>query len=138
MLNKELLLAGSKGIEPHVVLTVEYGGEAKVYNMGYSQNWYGSLTRVPWWGNRNTYLSSLFSKHDSSGGYLYTRFNCAEEWVRAPGYIYITRADTKEKFKFVNDDNYTYKQMGATDLFHDLHNGDTVGLIFDPPPDGYE
>ena len=51
MLNKELLLAGGgTNLGPHVILTVTGQYEGKRYFIGYEENYYGSLTRVPWWG----------------------------------------------------------------------------------------
>ena len=52
----------------------------------------------------------------------------------------LTRADTKEVIELFTGEYiittfHTAKSPGP--FFHDLGQGDSVGIFFDPPPDGY-
>lgn len=148
MFNKELLLSGGRvGTEPHVIMTIDNTSDNFFIYWGYNEGTRrpGAVNRKPYWtkgsGNKLTF-NMLVDVRGTDSSFRGTGFNFKD------GYSYftsgdsfrITRADTKEVIEFLTGANsWTtfYTTEKPTPFFHDLGQGDTVGLFFDPPPDGY-
>lgn len=59
--------------------------------------------------------------------------------VDAEPHVIMTIDYTSDNFFIYWDYNLTtfYTSEATTPFFHDLGQGDSVGIFFDPPPDGY-
>lgn len=148
MFNKELLLSGGiVDADPHVIMTIDYTSDNFFTYWGYNEGTYrpGAVNRKPYWikdngdkltfnilvdykGNKPTFYGTGFNFKDGSSCFT------SEDSFR------LTRADTKEVIEvFTGKDNintfHTIESNGP--FFHDLKQGDSVGIFFDPPPDGY-
>lgn len=148
MFNKELLLSGvSVDAEPHVIMTIDYTGDNFFIYWGYNEGTYrpGAVNRKPYWtkgsGNKLTF-NVLVDYKDSTPAFFGTGLNFKDgsSYFTSGDSFRLTRADTKEVTEvFTGDYNlttfHTIKSTGP--FFHDLGQGDSVGIFFDPPPDGY-
>lgn len=148
MFNKELLLSGGKvDAEPHVIMTIDYTSDSFFIYWGYNEGTYrpGAIDRKPYWtkgsGNKLTF-NMLVDYTDNKPAYYGTGldFKNGSSYFTSEDSFRLTRADTKEVIEFFTD-NYSittfYSQESAVPFFHDLGQGASVGLFFDPPPDGY-
>lgn len=148
MLNKELLLSGERvDAEPHVIMTIDYTSDNFFIYWGYNEGTYrpGAINRKPYWikgnGNKLTFNKLVDYKSNPSDFYG-TGFNFKDgsSYFTSEDSFRLTRADTKEVTEvFTGEYNldtfHTIKSNGP--FFHDLGQGDSVGIFFDPPPDGY-
>lgn len=148
MFNKELLLSGGRvDAEPHVIMTIDYTSDGLFIYWGYSEGSYrpGAVNRKPYWikgsGNKLTF-DKLADFTDEKPSFFGTGLNFKDgsSYFTSEDSFRLTRADTKEVSElFTGKYNlttfYTLKQK--TPFFHDLKQGDSVGIFFDPPPDGY-
>lgn len=148
MLNKELLLSGgSVDAEPHVIMTIDYTSDNFFIYWGYNEGTYrpGAVNRKPYWikgsGNKLTFnqLADYTDNKPTSYG-TGLNFKDGSSYFTSGDSFRLTRADTKEVIElFTGDYNittfYTLKSTGP--FFHGLGQGDSVGIFFDPPPDGY-
>lgn len=148
MFNKELLLSGgSVDAEPHVIITIDYTSDNFFIYWGYNEGTYrpGAVNRKAYWikgnGNKLTF-TQLADYTDEKPSFFGTSFNfmVGSSYFTSEDSFRITRADTKEVSEFFTWDSsfptfYTKKAKGP--FFHDLAQGDSVGVFFDPPPDGY-
>lgn len=133
MLNKKILVGGAgKEAPPHVILTVgrrSVMGRASYGWQGSDPQPYGSISRIPVWGD--TSLDSLSATPKTSNTF------CGV--VGQALNISIRRLDTGYEIKIA------LKNIGggiatgyATGLlFAETDNGKTVPLVFDPPPAAY-
>lgn len=142
MLNKELLLIG-KGIslKPQVVMTVGEIKSEDAPSIGYAGSPTGSLNKLPQWKAQmgSGYVSIQYFMDEYRGTpkeYVGTELYFTDGFIGQRNFQ-ITRVDTGEVFEFVLLEGRG-GQTFTNALFHDLNVGDTVGLIFDPPPDGYQ
>lgn len=148
MLNKELLLSGGKvDTEPHVIMTIDYTSDNFFIYGGYNEGTYrsGAVNRRPYWikgsGNKLTFVQLTDFKGDGPEFYgTGLHFKDGSSYFTSEDSFRITRADTKEAIEvFTGAYNittfHTLKSKGP--FFHDLGQGDSVGLFFYPPPDGY-
>lgn len=148
MLNKELLLGvGRVDAEPDVIMTIDYTGDRFFIYRGYNEGAYrpGAINRKPYWikgsGNKLTF-SLLVDYTDSAPSFYGTglHFENGSSYFTSEDSFRLTRADTKEVIElFTGAYNMTtfYTSKSTTPFFHDLEQGDSVGIFFDPPPDGY-
>lgn len=148
MFNKELLLRGGRvDTEPHVIMTIDQTSDNFFIYIGYNEGTYrpGAINRKPYWtkgsGNKLTF-NQLVDYSDKAPTFYGTGLNFKDgsSYFTSGDSFRITRADTKEVIElFTGDYNmatfFTIKTSGP--FFHDLRQGDSVGLFFDPPPDGY-
>jgi len=148
MFNKELLLSGgSVDAEPHVIITVDYTSDNFFIYWGYNEGTYrpGAVNRKPYWikgnGNKLTF-NKLIDYTDNKPGYYSTGLNFKDgtSYFKSGDSFRLTRADTKEVIEVFTGDYFetTFQTIESPGpFFHDLGQGDTVGVFFDPPPDGY-
>ena len=148
MLNKELLLSGERvDAEPHVIMTIDYTSDNYFIYWGYNEGTYrpGSCNRKPYWtkgsGDKLTF-NQLLDFKDIDPPFYGTglNFKNGSSYFTSEDSFRLTRADTKEVIKLVTGKYYMttfYTQKATTPFFHDLGQGDSVGIFFDPPPDGY-
>lgn len=148
MLNKELLLSGGRvDAEPHVIMTIDYTSDNFFMYWGYSEGTYrpGAVNRKPYWtkgsGNKLTF-NMLVDLRDNTPTFYGTGLNFKDgsSYFTSEDSFRLTRADTKEAIElFTGEYNLTtfYTLRSTHPFFHDLDQGDSVGLFFDPPPDGY-
>ena len=148
MFNKELLLSGGRvDAEPHVIMTIDYTMDNFFIYWGYNEGTYrpGAVNRKPYWikgsGNKLTF-DQLVDYIDHTSTFYRTGFNFYDgfSYFTSGDSFRITRADTKEVIElFVGDHNSSTFQTAKSPgpFFHDLGQGDSVGIFFDPPPDGY-
>lgn len=148
MLNKELLLSeGRVDAEPHVIITIDYTSDNFFIYWGYNEGTYrpGAVNRKPYWikgsGNKLTF-NQLIDFKDNKPSFYGTGLNFKDgsSYFTLGESFRLTRADTKEVFELSTGDyNMTtfYSTYSKVPLFHDLGQGDSVGIFFDPPPDGY-
>ena len=148
MFNKELLLSGgSVDTEPHVIMTIDYTSDNFYTYWGYSEGSYrpGAVNRKPYWikgsGKKLTF-NLLVDYKDNKPDFYGTGLNFpnGSSYFTLGDSFRLTRADTKEVIEvFTGEYNlttfHTLKSPGP--FFHDLGQGDSVGIFFDPPPDGY-
>lgn len=148
MFNKELLLSGGKvDAEPHVIMTIDYTSDNFFIYWGYNEGTYrpGAVNRKPYWtkgsGNKLTF-NQLADYKDNKPTFYGTSLNFKDgsSYFTSGDSFRLTRADTKEVIElFTGDYNITtfYTLKSPKPFFHDLGQGDSVGIFFDPPPDGY-
>lgn len=148
MFNKELLLSGGRvDTEPHVIMTIDYTSDNFFIYWGYNEGTYrpGSVNRRPYWtkgsGNKLTF-NKLIDNTDNKPAFYGTDFNFKDgsSYFTSGDSFRLTRADTKEVVKFSIASYHAttfYSPNTTTPFFHDLGQGDSVGIFFDPPPDGY-
>lgn len=148
MFNKELLLSGgSVDTEPHVIMTIDYTSDNFFIYWGYNEGTYrpGAVNRKPYWtkgnGNKLTF-NQLVDYKDNTPEFYGTglNFKNGSSYFTSEDSFRITRADTKEVIElFTGKYNITtfYTVKAVVPFFHDLGQGDSVGIFFDPPPDGY-
>lgn len=144
MFNKELLLSGGRvDAEPHVIMTIDYTSDNFFIYGGYNEGTYrpGAVNRKPYWtkgsGNKLTF-NQLIDFKDNNGTGL--NFKDGTSYFTSGDSFRLTRADTKEVIElFTGDYNLTtFRTLkSTTPFFHDLGQGDSVGIFFSPPPDGY-
>lgn len=148
MFNKELLLSGgSVDAEPHVIITVDYTSDNFYIYWGYNEGTYrpGAVNRKPYWikGNgKKLTFDVLVDYIGSSASFYGTGFNFKDgsSYFTSGDSFRLIRADTKEVSEvFTGPYNITtfHSLKAEVPLFHDLGQGDSVGIFFDPPPDGY-
>lgn len=148
MLNKELLLVGGRvDAEPHVIMTIDYTYDKYFINWGYREGTSRlcSVNRKPYWtkgsGEKLTF-NQLFDYTDEEQAFYGTGldFKNGSSYFTSGDSFRLTRADTKEVLELVTgayNPTTFYTAASPTPFFHDLGQGDTVGIFFDPPPDGY-
>lgn len=148
MFNKELLLSGGRvDAEPHVIMTIDYTSDNFFIYWGYNEGTYrpGAVNRKPYWtkgsGNKLTF-NQLFDYTDNKPSFYGTGFNFknGSSYFTSGDSFRLTRADTKEVIELFTGAYYLttfYTPKTTTPFFHDLGQGDSVGIFFDPPPDGY-
>ena len=148
MFNKELLLSGGRvDAEPHVIMTIDYTSDSFFIYWGYNEGTYrpGAVNRKPYWtkgsGNKLTF-NQLIDYKDNKPSFYGTALNFknGSSYFTSGDSFRLTRADTKEVIElFTGAYNMTtfYTSKSTTPFFHDLGQGDSVGIFFDPPPDGY-
>lgn len=148
MLNKEFLLSGGKvDAEPHVIMTIDYTSDNFFIYWGYNEGTYrpGAVNRKPYWtkgsGNKLTF-NALIGYRDNTPSFYGTglNFKVGSSYFTSEDSFRLTRADTKEVIELFTgkDDATTFFALNSTTpFFHDLGQGDSVGIFFDPPPDGY-
>lgn len=140
MFNKELLLSGGRvDAEPHVIMTIDYTSDNFFI---YCEGTYrpGAVNRKPYWtkgsGNKLTF-NQLFDYRGDESAYYGTgpNFKDGFSYFTSGDSFRLTRADTKEVIEVFTDD-YTfttfYTSEPALPFFHDLGQGDSVGIFFDP------
>lgn len=148
MFNKELLLRGGKvDAEPHVIMTLDYTSDNFFIYWGYNEGTYrpGAVDRKPYWikGSGNKLTFNQLADYTDNKSTIYgtgLNFKDGTSYFTSGDSFRITRADTKETIElFTGDYNITtfYTKKSTVRFLHDLGQGDTVGLFFDPPPDGY-
>lgn len=149
MFNKELLLSGGRvDAEPHVIMTIDYTSDNFFIYWGYNEGTYrpGAVNRKPYWikgsGNKLTF-NMLVDYTDSEPPTFYStglNFKDGFSYFKLGDSFRLTRADTKEVSELlVGKYNIStfHTLESTTPFFHDLGQGDSVGIFFDPPPDGY-
>lgn len=148
MFNKELLLSGGRvDAEPHVIMTIDYTRDNFFIYWGYNEGTYrpGAVNRKPYWikgsGNKLTF-HQLIDYIDYKQSYCGTdlNFKNGSSYFTSGDSFRLTRADTKEVLELFKADygTTTFATINlTTPFFHDLGQGDSVGIFFDPPPDGY-
>lgn len=148
MFNKELLLSGGRvDAEPHVIVTIDYTSDNFFIYWGYNEGTYrpGAVNRKPYWikgsGNKLTFNQLVDYKGDASTFYgTGLNFNNGSSYFTSGDSFRLTRADTKEVIELSTGSyNITtfFTSHSTTPFFHDLGQGDSVGIFFSPPPDGY-
>lgn len=148
MLNKEFLLSGGRvDAEPHVIMTIDYTSDTIFIYWDYNEGTYrpGAVNRKPYWikgsGNKLTF-NQLIDYTNNKPKFYCTGLNFKDGSSYFPlgDSFRLTRADTKEVFEFFTGE-YNLTTFSTIDttipFFHDLKQGDSVGIFFDPPPDGY-
>lgn len=147
MFNKELLSSERRvDAGPHVIMTIDYTSDNFFMYWGYTEGTYrpGAVNRKPYWtkgsGNKLTF-SQLADYKDNKTFYgTGLNFKNGSSYFKSGDSFRLTRADTKEVIElFTGDYNLTtfYTSKSQAPFFHDLGQGDSVGIFFDPPPDGY-
>lgn len=148
MFNKELLLSGGRvDAEPHVIMTIDYTSDGFYIYWGYNEgtNRPGAVNRKPYWtkgsGKKLTF-NQLADYKDGTPTFYGTGLNFKDgsSYFTSGESFRLTRADTKEVAELFRRDYgmstfFTTHSTGP--FFHDLGQGDSVGIFFDPPPDGY-
>lgn len=148
MFNKELLLSGGiVDAKPHVIMTIDYTSDNFFIYWGYNEGTYrpGAVNRKPYWtkgsGNKLTFNQLIDYKGDEPDFYgTGLNFKNGSSYFTSGDSFRLTRADTKEVTElFTGDYNLTtfFTTSSKTPFFHGLGQGDSVGIFFDPPPDGY-
>lgn len=149
MFNKELLLSGGRvDAEPHVIMTIDYTSDNFYIYWGYNEGTYrpGAVNRKPYWtkgsGNKLTF-NQLVDYTDNKSTFFGTglSFKDGSSYFASEDSFRITRADTKEVIELFKWDygisTFHTQKSPRPFFFHDLGQGDSVGIFFDPPPDGY-
>ena len=126
----------------YYLISIEKSGGVKYYE-GASRP--GAVNRKPYWtkgsGNKLTF-NLLVDYTDNTPSFFGTGLNFKDgsSYFTSGDSFRLTRADTKEVIElFTGKYNLTtfYTSNTTTPFFHDLGQGDSVGIFFDPPPDGY-
>ena len=148
MFNKELLLSGGRvDAEPHVIMTIDYTSDNFFIYWGYNEGTErpGAVNRKPYWtkgsGNKLTF-NQLIDYTDIRPAFYGTGLNFKDgsSYFTEGDSFRLTRADTKEVIElFAGSSNISTFQTSTSEVpfFHDLGQGASVGIFFDPPPDGY-
>lgn len=145
MFNKELLLSGGRvDAEPHVIMTIDHTMDNLFIYWGYNEGT-SAINRKPYWikGSGNKLTLSLLADCSGKKPIFYgtaLTFKNGYSYFTSEDSFRLTRADTKEVIELVKGDSSLitfYTQKTTTPFFHDLNQGDSVGVFFDPPPDGY-
>lgn len=148
MLNKELLLSGGRvDAEPHVIMTIDYTSDNFFIYRGYDESGYrpGAVNRKPYWtkgsGNKLTFNQLIDYTDNTPSSYgTGLDFKDGSSYFTSGDSFRLTRADTKEVIELSTGEYYSttfHTAKPKAPFFHDLKQGDSVGIFFDPPPDGY-
>lgn len=149
MLNHKVLSAAGGGVdtEPHVMMTIDYTSDKLFTYWGYNEGTErpGAVSRKPYWikggGNKLTFNRLIDYRHNNSDLYgTGLNFKDASSYFTSEDSFRLTRADTKEVFELFTGKYKTttfYTVNSPAPFFHDLGQGASVGIFFDPPPDGY-
>lgn len=145
MFNKELLLSrGRVDTEPHVIMTIDYTSDNFFIYWGYNEGTYrpGAVNRKPYWikGSGNKLTFTLLVDYTDNAPTFYgtgLHFKDGSSYFTSEDSFRLTRADTKEVIKLFYNMTTFYTSKSPGPFFHDLGQGDSVGIFFDPPPDGY-
>lgn len=140
MLNKELLMAGATGKEPHILMTVQHYYDSDMGAKYYGYNAYahaGKVSRIPCWGRFGTMLnySALQTLATNAGILVETMINWRNPYTS--NRLVVTRLDTEKSVVFVNKDTPTTVLFATDFIFTAAEIGKEIPLIFDPPPDYY-
>lgn len=148
MFYKELLLGGEEvDAEPHVIMTIDYTSDNLFMYRGYNEGTYRpcAVNRKPYWikGSGDKLTFNQLADYKGDAPYFYgtsLNFKDGSSYFTSEDSFRLTRADTKEVSEvFTGDHNITtfFTIHSTGPFFHDLGQGDSVGIFFDPPPDGY-
>ena len=99
MLNKELLMAGATGKEPHILMTVQHYYDSDMGAKYYGYNAYahaGKVSRIPCWGRFGTMLnySALQTLATNAGILVETMINWRNPYTS--NRLVVTRLDTEK------------------------------------------
>ena len=140
MLNKELLMAGATGKEPHILMNVIRYYDSDMgngYYYGYnSYSVAGDVSKIPCWGGYGTMknYTALEVLATNAGLLVETMINWRNPY--ASNRIVVTRLDTEKSVVFVNKDASAHSLIASDFLFTAAEIGKEIPLIFDPPPMG--
>lgn len=137
MFNKELLMVGATGKEPHILMYVTQYNDPAIGHDYYGYNTYcnaGEVSKIPCWGRYGTMknysaLEVLGTKADLT---LETIINWRNPYTSNK--LVVTRLDTEKSVMFFNKDASTYALIAADFLFTAAEIEKEIPLIFDPPP----
>lgn len=137
MFNKELLMAGATGKEPHILITVQhyYDSDAGAKYFGYNAYAHaGKVSRIPCWGRYSTMknYTALNVLATNAGLILETMIHWRNPYTS--NRIVATRLDTEKSVVFVNTASPTTVLFASDFLFTAAEIGKEVPVIFDPPP----
>lgn len=141
MLNKELLMAGATGKEPHILMNVIRYSDSDMgngYYYGYnSYSGAGDVSKIPCWGGYGTMknYTALEVLATNAGLLVETMINWRNPYTS--NRLVVTRLDTGKSVEFVHKDASAYLLIANVDFFSASDIGIEVPLIFDPPPVGY-
>lgn len=136
MFNKELLMAGATGKEPHILITVQhyYDSDAGAKYFGYNAYAHaGEVSKIPGWGRYGTMknYTALNVLATNAGLTLETMIHWRNPYTS--NRIVVTRLDTEKSVVFVNTSTPTTVLFANDFLFTAAEIGKEVPLIFDPP-----
>lgn len=141
MLNKELLMTGITGKEPHIIIYVDdyFDPDVSSFN-GYGYSKYGGtgeVSRIPCWGRFGTMLNyAALSTLVMVGGLVPQTLISWRNPVSSNRLV-VTRLDTGKSVEFVNTDPSTSGLYTDAPFFTRADQYTKIPLIFDPPPDYY-
>ena len=118
-------------LEYHVILTIGADTSDRTKHYGYSKDYYGSLSRIPYWTDTNTIIVSLNDKGRSSlvSSYLLIfKSGTALASLTVNGHVFNKYTEFQQQIQ--------YKATSPTNLFWQK-DGQKIALTFDPPPTGY-
>jgi hypothetical protein len=141
MLNHELLLAAGGEIQEPVRASISFLSGFGVNVFGVTTS--STIDKVPVYIATNGKNVGLKSVQDSYGdgqlkSYLYTQLVFPSGTLLDIDSFRVTRVDTKETVELYKKEiPYAFMSTLSTPFFHDLKKGDTVELLFYPPPVDY-
>ena len=137
MLNKELLMAGATGKEPHILIYVTRYHDSDMGHSYYGYNAYsddGEVSKIPCWGRYGTMknYSALEVLATREGLILETMISLRNPYTFNK--LEVKRLDTEKFAVFEHDNAYASTLFASYSLFRvsDIDIG--IPLIFDPPP----
>lgn len=140
MLNKELLMTGITGKEPHIILYVDdyydlsAPGDGSGY--GYSEiDGVGMVSRIPCWGGYGMMQNYTALRTLATVGDKETLISWRNPYSSPR--LMVTRLDTGKSVEFVHSDPSTSGLYKKVPFFTRADLYTVIPLIFDPPPDYY-
>ena len=137
MLNKELLMAGATGKEPHILMNVIRYYDSDMGHRYYGYNAYsgdGEVSKIPCWGRYGTMANytALEVLATREGLILETMISFRNPYT--PNKLEVKRLDTGKFAVFEHDNASASTLFADASLFwaSDIDIG--IPLIFDPPP----
>lgn len=137
MLNKELLMAGATGKEPHILMFVTRYNDPATGHDYYGYNAYanaGEVSKIPCWGRYGTMknYTALEVLGTGAGLTLETIINWRNPYTS--NRLVVTRLDTEKSVMFFNNYPSIHSLIADDFLFTAAEQEKEIPLIFDPPP----
>lgn len=142
MFNHEVLLAAGGGvIQEPVRVTVSILSAFVIHILGFTDP--SDIDKAPIYiaaNGEKVWLTGLYDFYNDEQfkSYSDTRMGFPDDNLLDIDSFRVTRVDTKETVELHRKENTNvFTNTLSTPLFHGLKKGDTVELLFDPPPVGY-
>lgn len=137
MLNKELLMTGITGKEPHITLYVDDFYDLSAPDDGYGYGYSatedtGMVSRIPCWGGYGMMQNYTALRILATVGDKETLISWRNPYSSPR--LMVTRLDTGKSIEFVHSDSSTSGMYKKAPFFTRADLYTEIPLIFDPPP----